>query len=117
MFFMFFHTMFFRVSKKKENPNPDANTTVPQIISLTANKYLIMVGGEDPAILTCEASGGNIQYTWEVDLGDIFPLNEDGSMVRFTGSECCLGEKVIKCTVANDKGSATQNIIITIYIP
>ncbi len=102
---------------KKKDPDPDAGTTVPQIVSLTANKYLIMVGGEDPAILTCVANGGNIQYTWEVDLGDIFPLNEEGSQVRFTGSDCCLGEKVIKCSVTNDKGSVTENIIITIYIP
>ena len=102
---------------KKKESTPDASTTSPQIVSLTANKYQIMVGGEDPAILTCEASGGNIQYTWEVDLGDIFPLNEVGSMVRFTGSDCCLGEKKIHCTVTNDKGSVSETIIITIFIP
>ncbi|MFC2102515.1 hypothetical protein ACFLS7_05930 [Bacteroidota bacterium] len=102
---------------KKSNPAPDANTTYPQFISLTADKDSIKVGGGDPAILTCTASGGNIIYTWEVDLGDIFPLNEDGSQVRFTGSECCLGEKYIKCTIANDKGSLMDTVMVYIYIP
>jgi putative hemolysin len=102
---------------KKSNPAPDANTTFPQFISLTADKDSIQVGGADPAILTCMASGGNISYTWEVDLGDIFPLNEEGSQVRFTGSECCLGEKYIKCTIANDKGSIMDTVMVFIFIP
>ncbi|MFH1297850.1 MAG: hypothetical protein ABIJ04_11375 [Bacteroidota bacterium] len=103
--------------QKKSNPNPDPTTTFPQILSLTADNDSIKVGGTEPAILTCIASGGNIAFTWEVDLGDIFPLNEEGSVVRFTGSECCLGKKYIKCTVSNDKGSIMDTVIIYIYIP
>ena len=102
---------------KKSNPEPDANTTFPQFISLTADKDSIKAGGADPAILTCMASGGNIRYTLEVDLGDIFPLNEAGSQVRFTGSECCLGEKYIKCTIENDKGSIMDTVMVYIFIP
>ncbi len=102
---------------KKSNPAPDANTTFPQIISLIADHDSIKVGGTEPSIITCIASGGNIIYTWEVDLGDIFPLNEEGSQVRFTGSDCCLGEKYIKCTAANDKGSVMDTALIYIYIP
>lgn len=101
----------------KNNPAPDANTTFPQILSLTADKDSIKVGGTEPAILTCMATGGNISYTWEVDLGDIFPLNAEGSQVRFSASECCLGEKYIKCTVANDKGSLMDTVMIYIFIP
>lgn len=103
--------------KKSENTDPVNGTTTPKITSLTADKTEIQVGGEDPSTITCEATGGNIQYKWEVDLGDIFPLNETGSQVRFTGSECCLGEKVIKCTISNDKGSDEQVIVINIFIP
>lgn len=103
--------------KKSENTGPVDGTTTPKITSLIADKTEIKVGGEDPSIITCEATGGNIQYKWEVDLGDIFPLNETGSQVRFTGSECCLGEKVIKCTISNDKGSDEQVIVINIFIP
>ena len=102
---------------KNEVIEPADLTTTPKILTLTADKYDIEVGGKDPAIITCEAEGGNIQYTWEVDLGDIFPLNNDGSQVRFTGSECCLGEKIIKCTVKNDKGESTKTITINIFIP
>ena len=102
---------------KNETAEPADLTTAPKIISLTADKYEIEVGGEDPAVITCEASGGNIEFIWEVDLGDIFPMNNDGSIVRFTGSECCLGEKIIKCTAKNDKGEVTETIIIDIFIP
>ncbi|MFH1160823.1 MAG: hypothetical protein V1733_07735 [bacterium] len=103
--------------KKSGTPNPNENTTFPEFISLTADKDSIKVGGTEPAILTCMAQGGNIQYVWEVDLGDIFPLTEDGSVVRFTGAECCLGQKYIKCTISNDKGSIMDTVIVTIYIP
>ncbi len=92
----------------------EADTEVPVIESITADKTTINYGGQDPAIITCNATGGSLSYLWEVDLGDIFPLNEDGSQVRFTRSECCLGEKYVKCTVENDKGSVTDTIVITI---
>jgi hypothetical protein len=103
--------------KKSGSPDPNANTTFPRFLSLVSDKDSIKVGGTEPAILTCIAEGGNISYVWEVDLGDLFPLNEDGSVVRFTGSECCLGKKFIKCTIANDKGSCMDTVIVTIYIP
>jgi len=103
--------------KKEEQTIADVETTTPVIHSLTSDKSSIKFGGEEPAIITCDASGGNCKYTWEVDLGDIFVLNEDGSQVRFTGSECCIGDKEIKCTVSNDKGEATEIVIVNIYIP
>jgi hypothetical protein len=103
--------------EKNETAEPADLTSAPKIMSLSADKYDIEVGGEDPAIITCEASGGNIEYVWEVDLGDIFPMNNDGSVVRFTGSECCLGKKIIKCTAKNDKGEVTETISINIFIP
>ena len=89
----------------------------PEIISLTTDKSTIKFGGEEPAIITCNASGGNLEYTWEVDLGDIFPLKSDNSQVRFSGSPCCIGKKLIKCTVTNDKGSDTKDIEIIILEP
>jgi len=107
----------FIACNKDKNPEPEATTVLPKIVSLTADKYDIQYGGGDPATINCEATGGSIEFVWEVDLGDIFPLNEDGSQVRFTGSECCLGNKYIKCTAKNDKGSVTDTIVINIYIP
>ncbi len=101
-------------SCKDNTPVNNENTTMPQVISLTADKPEILFGGADPTIITCLATGGELQYKWDVDLGDIFPLNSDGSMVRFTGSPCCIGKKYIKCTVSNDKGSVKDTIIITI---
>ena len=103
--------------EKNETAEPVELTAMPEIISLVSDKSEIKFGGDDPAIITCEAKGGNISFTWEVDLGDIFPLNNDGSKVRFTGSECCIGEKVIKCTASNDKGEVSKTVTINIYIP
>lgn len=96
------------------SPNTDAETGIPEIVSLTAEKTQILYGGQDPAILTCNATGGNLSYVWEVDLGDIIPMNADRSKVSFNGSACCVGEKVITCTVSNSLGSASESIIITI---
>ncbi len=103
--------------KKESEPEPGIETSVPVIISLSSDKDSIKFGGDEPAIITCETSGGAISYEWEVDLGDIFVLNEDGSQVRFTGSECCIGEKIIKCTASNDKGSISETVIIIIESP
>jgi PKD repeat protein len=101
-------------SSKSSNPVNNSETTAPKIISLTAPKTEILYGGQDPAIITCEATGGNLSYVWQVDLGDIIPLNSDHSQVSFTGAACCIGDKTIKCTVSNDKGSDSKNIVITI---
>lgn len=102
-------------SKDSSNPgNTGIETGPPEILSLTAEKTQILYGGQDPAVITCAATGGNLTYVWEVDLGDIIPLNTDRSKVRFTGSACCVGEKIIKCTVSNSKGSVSKTIIITI---
>lgn len=102
---------FLAVSCTKESPvNP--NTTNPTIISLTTDKTSITVG--EPATITCNAEGGELNYEWDVLLGDIIPQNETGSVVKFSGAECCSGDKTISCTVSNDKGKASETIIITI---
>ena len=100
----------------EESTSPDTNleTAAPQIVSLSAEKTQILFGGQDPAIITCSATGGNLKYVWEVDLGDIIPLNSDRSKVSFNGSACCVGEKVITCTVSNSLGSVSKSITITI---
>ena len=103
--------------KKETEQEPGIETSVPEILSLTSDKDSIKFGGDDHATITCETTGGGISYEWEVDLGDIFVLNEDGSQVRFTGSECCIGEKIIKCTASNDKGSISETVIIFIETP
>ena len=100
----------------KNNPTTPNNaiTTVPKILSLTAPKDSILYGGSESADITCVATGGNLKYVWHVDLGDIIPLNGDHSLVSFTGAACCVGPKTITCTVSNDSGSVSKDIIITI---
>ncbi len=102
-------------SPKSTNPtDPSIETGSPVITSLTAEKTQILYGGQDPAIITCNATGGNLKYVWEVDLGDIIPMNASRSKVSFNGAACCVGDKTIKCTVSNSKGSTSKTIIITI---
>ena len=98
----------------KEDSNSNILTVIPVIDSLTTNNIRIQFGGDDPAILNCYATGGELNYIWEVDLGDLFTLNDDGSQVQYSASPCCIGEKTIFCTVSNDKGEATESVTITI---
>lgn len=101
-------------SEESTAPSGDVETGAPRITNLSAEKTQILYGGQDPAIISCEASGGNLTYTWEVDLGDIIPLNAARSKVSFNGTACCVGEKVITCTVSNSRGSDSKSIVITI---
>jgi putative hemolysin len=102
-------------SQESTSPdNANLETGPPEIMSLTADKLQILYGGQDPAFITCIAKGGNLKYVWEVDLGDIIPMNADRSKISFNGSACCVGEKTITCTVSNSLGSTSKKIIITI---
>jgi len=113
--FLFLLILIIGCSKNDSNPSdPNAETGPPEIHSLTAEKMQILYGGQDPAIITCNATGGNLKFVWEVDLGDIVPLNSSHSKVSFNGAACCVGDKLIKCTVSNSQGSVSKTIIITI---
>jgi hypothetical protein len=100
---------------KNESPtNNNVIETTPAINNIVADKTQIFYGGEDMAIISCNATGGNLDYTWQVDLGDLVPMNSERSKVSFSGAACCVGEKTITCTVSNSKGTVSKNIIITI---
>lgn len=115
LFLSIFLSLIIGCSKKSNNPtDPSLETGPPEITSLTAEKTQILYGGQDPTIITCNATGGNLKYVWEVDLGDIIPMNASHSKVSFNGAACCVGDKTIKCTVSNSKGSTFKTIIITI---
>lgn len=86
--------------------------SMPIIKSLTASPDTIDFGG-DQSTITCVAEGNNLTYTWDVDLGDIVPAGQPGK-VTFTGSPCCVGKKIIKCTVENGRGSVTDTVIVFI---
>jgi hypothetical protein len=100
-----------------DDKNPVQNTeteTMPVINTITSDKLFILFGGDDKAIIKCDATGGNLKYVWQVDIGDLIPLNKDRSEVSFKGSACCIGAKIITCTVSNSKGSVSQNIVLSI---
>lgn len=105
--------------KKKDDNTADPGVveSAPVIDSISATKLEIEFGGKDPTTLTAHAQGGNLTYQWEVDLGDLIPLNEEASSVSYAGSACCIGDKEIKCTVTNTKGTNSKIILIKILDP
>ena len=96
----------------KQEETIDPNSEMPQILSLTSDKREI--GIAETTNIYCEATGGGLEYEWSVLLGDIVPVNEDASIVTYSGYECCAGKKIISCTVRIDKGQAKYTISINI---
>jgi hypothetical protein len=100
--------------EKDDTKDSDVLTEFPVIDSLTTSMVVMEFGSTIPAVLSCSATGGNLEYLWEVDLGELFVMNTSGSEAQYSASPCCIGEKVITCTVSNDKGSASESIFLMI---
>jgi hypothetical protein len=103
--------------KEDDKSDPTEEVKFPEITSMTATKSVVEFGGKDPTVISCEATGGNLSYTWYVDLGDLIPVSEDKSVIQYTASDCCIGDKMIFCEVENNLGSVTDTISIFIQIP
>lgn len=99
---------------KDSTTSGNETETMPVITNISADKTQILYGGSESANLSCEATGGNLTYVWQVDLGDLVPQNSTHSKVSFTGAACCVGDKIITCTVSNSKGSVSKSITIKI---
>jgi len=97
--------------------DPTAVVSSPEIVNLSATKDIVQFGGHDPIEITCEATGGGLTYNWYVDLGDLIPISEDRSVMEFTASDCCIGDKFIMCTVENTMGTVTDTLEIFIEYP
>lgn len=98
-----------------EKETAQEGDTIPEITSIATSRDTINFGG-DKTTITVIASGGNLQYTWDVDLGDIFPTGQEG-VVEYSGSSCCIGLKTIKCTVSNSMGEVKSSIDVFILEP
>ncbi len=101
-------------SCKEKEPAFNPNNTQPVIDSLTTSIVMLPFNNNKPAILNCYASGGQLNYTWDVDLGDLFVINDSGSQAQYSASACCMGDKIISCTVSNNKGEVMETITVTI---
>ena len=98
----------------KETKSYNSSNTAPAIDSLTTSMTEMSFGSSKPAILECYATGGELTYIWVVDLGDLLIINDSGSQAQYSASPCCIGEKVISCTVSNNKGEVVDYIMVTI---
>ena len=81
------------ISSCEKEQGSTSQTEAPVIDSMTTSKTQVKYGISEPAILKCYAKGNDLTYIWDVDFGDLFPINDEGSEVQFTASPCCMGEK------------------------
>ena len=98
----------------KEEITYNTNNITPIIDSLTTSMSNMTFGSTEGAVLECYATGGDLTYIWEVDLGDLFITNGSGSQAQYSASPCCIGKKVVSCTVSNNKGELTESIMVII---
>lgn len=92
------------------------DTGATLIDSIVSDKDTIWSGPQDPATITCYASGNDLSYVWFSQLGDIVPVNDDGSVIRFTAADCCEGDREITCTVTSGDESDTEKITLRILV-
>lgn len=107
------------VSCDKEDDKPEDNThpLAPKITSITSDKDTIISGPEDPATITCVATGDNLEYLWDVALGNLDVVDSlGGSVVIFTAADCCEGDREIKCTVSNEYGKTDSSVKIHVNV-
>jgi hypothetical protein len=94
------------------NPEPEYQL----IDSLITDKDTIWSGPQDPATITCYATGDNLTYQWFSELGDIQAQNPEGSKIVFTAADCCEGVREIFCTVGDGVGEDTDTIPLYVLV-
>jgi len=95
----------------EEKPiDPIENTTNEITIdSLTAN-YL-SIKAWDSTTINCYAQGENLIYAWNCDHGN---FNGEGTQIKYAAGECCVGTNTITCTVSNETGEVSEDILIEV---
>lgn len=103
--------------KEPEVEETPDNPLAPKIVSITSDKSSIVSGPADPATITCTATGDNLSYLWEVDLGDIVVMDgSDGSIITFTAADCCEGDREVKCKVSNEHGTVKGSVTLHVTV-
>lgn len=69
----------------------------------------------DTILLTADAKGDNLRYTWQHAKGSLVAVEGEPSKVYFWGCQTCLADLTISCTVENEYGAYTKEISVFIY--
>ncbi|MDD4216872.1 MAG: hypothetical protein PHZ24_06010 [Bacteroidales bacterium] len=101
-------TIGFSCDKPDDPPSDEQIDLV--FTSLTADKD--SVDGGNTVVLTAQASGKDITYSWTVSLGSFLG---SGSKVTYVPSSCTFGDITIGCAVKDTYGK-TKTKNITIYV-
>ncbi|MCX6281257.1 MAG: hypothetical protein NTU51_04785 [Bacteroidetes bacterium] len=91
---------------KKKDSTPSADI---KIISLTTSVNPVKVF--DTAVITMEAVGDNLLYTWKANHGK---LKGSGKIVKYSACYSCIGLNTITCTLSNSTGAVSDTVMIRV---
>lgn len=92
---------------KKKDTMPSADI---KILSLTAT--VNPVKAFDTTVITMEAIGDSLQYSWKANHGK---LKGSGKEIKYSACESCIGLNTITCTVFNYTGEVSDTVMIRVY--
>lgn len=69
----------------------------------------------DTIVLTANAKGENLKYTWQRAKGSMVGVEGMPEKVYFWGCNTCCGDLTISCTVENEYGAYTKDISVFVY--
>lgn len=80
---------------------------------ITASKDTVCMF--DTIVLTANATGENLKYTWQRAKGSMVGVKGEPEKVYFWGCQTCCGDLTISCTVENEYGAYTKDISVFVY--
>lgn len=69
----------------------------------------------DTIVLTANAKGENLKYTWQRAKGSMVGVKGEPDKVYFWGCQTCCGDLTISCTVENEHGAYTKEVSVFVY--
>lgn len=69
----------------------------------------------DTIVLTANAKGENLKYTWQRAKGSMVGVKGEPYKVYFWGCQTCCGDLTISCTVENEYGAYTKEISVFVF--
>lgn len=91
----------------------DRPTDTIEFTDITASKDSACMF--DTIVLTANAKGENLKYTWQRAKGSMVAVEGHPDKVYFWGCRTCCGDLTISCTVENEYGAYTKEINVFVY--
>ena len=91
----------------------DKPTETIEFLGITASRDTACMF--DTIVLTANAKGENLKYTWQRAKGSMVAVKDEPDKVYFWGCQTCCGDLTISCTVENEFGAYTKEINVFVY--